>query len=397
MRKFLLIALCLGFAGGCVSPAMRFHVAIDSINNNEPTAGKSCVITSGMKDVSTDDLQFKEFATYVKQALALKGYTISEDTNTADINVFLGYGISEPSEHQYSYAMPIFGQTGVSSASTYGSISGGNIMATTTYTPSYGVTGAVPMTGSYITYTRQISLLAYDLKYYRETKKEKQLWKTEIVSTGSSGDLRFVFPLLLGAGYQYIGDNTGAKVNVDLGLDDERVSNIANVRTYTDTQASLDKKYESPRVDFSLNYPTNWDVQEDFTRAFPLIKVTSPAVDHSQHHNVIVITETIKNAQGKLLSEVKNNTLADYKNATIKQFSSMRGYEILETGDGKVGNNEAFFLIVMERVKEQNIKVKVYGTIVNSKVYSISLSIWEPDFDAYLPQEEGIVKTFNGK
>src|SRR5208337_5389955 len=99
-----------------VSPAIRFHVAIDSINDNEPTVGKSCVVTSGMKDVNSDDLQFKEFATYVKQALTLKGYAISEDTNTADINVFLGYGISEPSEHQYSYAMPIFGQTGISSA-----------------------------------------------------------------------------------------------------------------------------------------------------------------------------------------------------------------------------------------------------------------------------------------
>ena len=43
-----------------------------------------------------------------------------------------------------------------------------------------------------------------------------QLWTTTVTSTGSSGDLRRVFPALAAAAKPYIGTNTGQIVEVEL-------------------------------------------------------------------------------------------------------------------------------------------------------------------------------------
>ena len=232
MKKLLAVLLCLGLCG-CATEPPQFVISVDSINNNEAITQKSCVVTPGMQGVPPDDLNFKEYAGYVKRVLTLKGCVLSEDMQTADIVVFLGYGVSEPKEHVYTYSTPIWGQTGVSSANTTGTVfSSGhnaNIMATTTYTPSYGVVGASTHSGTFVTYTRQISLVAYDMKIYRETKREKQLWKTEIVSTGNCGDLRVVFPILLAAATKYIGENTEQKVITTIQEDSREVLEIKGI------------------------------------------------------------------------------------------------------------------------------------------------------------------------
>ena len=127
-------------------------------------------------------------------------------------------------------SMPTEVQTGISSSHTYGWLhSYGNsatYSGTTTYTPTYGVVGSRQHTGTYINFTRYISLDALDLKIYRGSKQEKQIWKTGIFSTGHSGDLRRVFPVMIAAAAQYIGENTGKKIEVRLSEDDARVKAI---------------------------------------------------------------------------------------------------------------------------------------------------------------------------
>jgi len=223
MKNYIMVSLMALLLTGCATT--QFHVNVNSINNNEPIASKKCVIFPALKDITVDDLQFKEYATYAIRALEWKGYTITDKADDADIAIFLGYGIGEPTKHQYSYAMPIWGQTGVSSSTTTGITNihgnaysyGGNTnlygsgttSSTTTYTPQYGIVGAVPQVGSFVTYDRFVFLTAYDLKLFRETQKEKQIWKTEITSRGSSGDLRRIFPIMLAGAAPYLGENTG--------------------------------------------------------------------------------------------------------------------------------------------------------------------------------------------
>ena len=64
---------------------------------------------------------------------------------------------------------------------------------------------------------------AVDIPTYRSKKKVVQVWKTGIVSVGSSGDLRRVFPVMIGAASSYLGTNTGEIRTVNLYEDDPRV------------------------------------------------------------------------------------------------------------------------------------------------------------------------------
>ncbi len=158
------------------------------------------------------------------------GYIKADNIAAADIAIFLGYGIGDPETHQFTYSLPTYGKTGVSSSNTYGTVNTyGNTATysgTTTYTPTYGVTGSTTHTGSRTTYFRYLLLDAVDLDEYRKTEKEVQLWKTTVTSTGSSGDLRQVFPILVAASKQYIGSNTGKKVKVILSESDNRVTEV---------------------------------------------------------------------------------------------------------------------------------------------------------------------------
>ena len=217
---------------GCATMQPQFSVRVDSIAG--ATADKnSYILLPGNKDTKVEDLQFKEYAAYVNRALIKQGFVPAESFEKANVAIFLVYGIGDPQERQYSYSLPTWGQTGVSSSHTTGTISSyggyGSYSGTTTYTPTYGVTGSTTHIGSHTTYFRFMVLDAVDLDEYKKSKKEVQLWKTTVASAGSSGDLRQVFPILVAASQQYVGKNTGQKVEVDLYEEDERVIQIKGV------------------------------------------------------------------------------------------------------------------------------------------------------------------------
>lgn len=106
----------------CVTATPKFHVNVDSLSASQYTGAKSFILLPGNKDTSLSDLQFKEYASYIIRALVSQGYSPAEDFETAGLAIFLSYGIGDPQEHQYSYSLPVFGQTGVSSANTYGTL-----------------------------------------------------------------------------------------------------------------------------------------------------------------------------------------------------------------------------------------------------------------------------------
>jgi hypothetical protein len=61
---------------------------------------------------------------------------------------------------------------------------------------------------------------ALNLSEYRESKKEVQLWKTTITSTGLSDDLRRVLPYMVAAAAPYMATDTGRQVSVELWEND---------------------------------------------------------------------------------------------------------------------------------------------------------------------------------
>lgn len=228
MRRIIVFVSVLTILLGCAGP--MYHVKIDSISGFDTGTKKRYILLPGVKDVDPNDLQFREYSSYVERALSSAGYVRARDFKDANIAVFLAYGIGDPKDHQYSYSLPVWGQTGVSSSTTYGTIrsygSYGTYHGTTTYTPTYGITGYTTHVGSYTTFFRFILLDAVDLEEYRRSEKIVQVWKTTVTSRGSSGDLRRVFPVLVAAVRPYIGTNTGKQIDVTLTEGDKAVSEI---------------------------------------------------------------------------------------------------------------------------------------------------------------------------
>lgn len=230
LQKFFTatLALCLSFLSGCATmQPTRFLADVDSLAQTDASAKKRYVLLPGGKGVDAGDLQFHEFAAYIEKILTEKGFVKASAFQDADVAIFLAYAIGDPQTYQYSYSLPTWGQTGVSSANTYGTVSsyGGTATysGTTTYAPTYGITGSTTHVGTNTVFTRFLFLDAYDVATYLKDKKMSQVWKTNVVSTGSSGDLRLVVPYMVAAMKPYLGTNTGRKIEVVVPADDPSV------------------------------------------------------------------------------------------------------------------------------------------------------------------------------
>ncbi|EPN4935666.1 membrane lipoprotein lipid attachment site-containing protein [Vibrio fluvialis] len=229
MKKILMFLSCVLVLSGCASRA-NFHTYVDSISAPDSPNKKTYILLPGNEGTNSNDLQFIEYASYLVRSLSNSGYELANGYDSADLVVFLSYGIGEPHTEQYTYSVPTWGQTGVSSSSTYGTLNTfGNTSTytgTTYYTPTYGITGSTTHVGSKTTYFRYLKVMAYDVEAYSQTSELKQVWATTVTSQGTSGDLREVMPILVSAADPYFGKNTGKKVSVSLRENDEVVQKI---------------------------------------------------------------------------------------------------------------------------------------------------------------------------
>ena len=222
LASIVVVAVLLS---GCAP--LRFASNVDSLARADATAKNRYVLLPGGKGVEAGDLQFQEFAAYIEKVLAEKGFVKAATFEDADVAIFLAYSIGEPQNYQYSYSVPTWGQTGVSSSETHGTVTSHGGMATysgtTSYTPTYGITGSETHIGTQTGYTRFLSLDAYDVQTYINENKMAQVWKTDVISTGKTGDLRAVFPYMAVAMKPYLGTNTGRKIKVVLPENDPTV------------------------------------------------------------------------------------------------------------------------------------------------------------------------------
>ena len=58
-----------------------------------------------------------------------------------------------------------------------------------------------------------------------------QVWKTNVISIGSSNDLRLVMPYMVTAMKPYLGTNTGRKLEVEIVADDPAVLLLRSSQT----------------------------------------------------------------------------------------------------------------------------------------------------------------------
>ena len=115
--------------------------------------------------------------------------------NNADYIGFFGFAIDKGRAVTSTYSVPQWGQTGVSGSSTFGTLNTfgntGTYSGSTTYTPTYGVTG-------YNQGTRTNTMFARSLSFEIVNKKSgDQLMKTQLSSQGSCGTYSEVVDELL--------------------------------------------------------------------------------------------------------------------------------------------------------------------------------------------------------
>lgn len=226
-RLVLIASLSLTSLLGCAAKAI-YTVKVDSINSVDEVPAGKVIVLSGMKDVDSNDLRFKEFRAYVAKVLNQKGYTTTDDLKESEYVVFLSYLISEPRENSRvkSYSIPVYtpGENyNWNSYSSNGNSAFGNVSSAGSWHTESRVSSY-----SYTTYTRAIALTAFrkdDLT--QKAPKANKIWETTIVSSGSSDDLRRVFPYMLTAAQKYIGSNTRGAIEVNIRDDSPEVAEIA--------------------------------------------------------------------------------------------------------------------------------------------------------------------------
>ncbi len=224
-----IIALLVGVVlSGCVSH--RYRIAVNGFSDPKYAGGHSYWLLSGKDGVTVDDLEFREYAAYLRRGLAQAGYSESATLDQADLAIFVSYGIGDAKEQACSYSMPVYGQTGGGlyhfSGSTYSDYGTATTYGTATHTPQYGVVGSEQFSGTTLTYLRYLSVDVFDMKALRNEKKKIPVWRMDVMSRGRSDDLRSAFPVLVAAATPHFGKNTKKQIVVDISGGDKQVQQI---------------------------------------------------------------------------------------------------------------------------------------------------------------------------
>lgn len=222
-----LVVACLSLLAACTLP-VHYNIAVSGLGSGPEAA--TYIVLPMMQGVDSTDLQFLEARRYLVAALNQRGFKEATSAQSADLAVFLAYGIGAPESHSYAYSMPVFGQTagGTTTISATSTGADGTVTTTGTVTtlPQYGVVGSRTVAGQYTTYTRFAIVSAVDLSVYRSSQRIKETWRTTAVSSGSSGDLRLILPVLFAGAGPYLGTNTGQAILLRLGSDDPRIAEM---------------------------------------------------------------------------------------------------------------------------------------------------------------------------
>lgn len=167
-------------------------------------------------DWQNGSLEFQTYEQRITTELNSRGFEPAP-LDQAQFVVFLAYAIDSGQNVTYSY--PFIGQTGISSAKTYGTVNSyGNTAkysGTTTYTPTYGVVGSG--TGSQTEYKRVVRLDILD-KASLASGNVRKVYEGEVISSGSTGQLSAVMPTLLTALFKDFPGKSGQSKTVSLPL-----------------------------------------------------------------------------------------------------------------------------------------------------------------------------------
>lgn len=212
LYKRLLFALCFLLLQGC---GPKVFLSVNSLCAPNAATKKHYVLLSRTSNIDANNLQFQEYANYINNALALRGFTKATEDSKADIAILLQYKIKEPEEKEYTYYTPVY-------RTVYYKLNGEG----STPSPVEEVARYETHVAHYTSYTKYFVLEAVDFDKYAEDYTRKQVWKTTVWSSGPESDLRQIFPLLVAGGMKYFGEKTPHTVEVEMDESDSRIQEI---------------------------------------------------------------------------------------------------------------------------------------------------------------------------
>ena len=147
------------------------------------------------------------------------------------------------------------------------------------------------------------------------------------------------------------------------------------------------KTYENQRFKYTIEYPETWE-QGD---ASGIVFFRSPKEDPMDHfmENVNVIVEDLA---------LRPMTLKQYNLNFLTVAPGMfRGYSNLDRGPAEIDGRHARYVVYTTRQYNEDLKHKMYFFIIGTRVYKMTYTAQEGEFDKYLPQAETIMRSIKVK
>ena len=210
-NKLLALLLLIG-AAGCadttaVPPIAKVRVTAFSVDNPMVTNRK--VFVSALDRAQLGTLEFESHRRIASNELRSHGAAIVESEREAQLVALVDFRIDSGRTEQRVFSTPIFGQTGVSSARTYGGV--------TTFQPTFGVVGSQTHSVNERIFTRHG---AFDL-YEKTGSTLRKVYEARAISEGSCGQpavmARNILPVLFGSFPRP--DSTDARIDVPFSGD----------------------------------------------------------------------------------------------------------------------------------------------------------------------------------
>lgn len=299
-----------------------YEVEVNSFGEYDMN-GKTYVIIPTNENIDENDLEFKEYSSYVKKILATAGARECSESLKADICVLMHYEIANQS-YSETVSVPVWGKTGISSITTntystgssntyanasvssYGNSAYGsgnsytngssNTTSTTKVNYSHGISGFNNVERHVENYLRVLNLYAYENK---TAEKPVMVWKANIMSDGSTNNLRPIIPAMsygilgcIGSNIQKIwnvsdknssfqlfckfkinGENIYTAPAVDYFASDERLKIIAIERKPNETIITFHKAKGLPTVFISSKMHLEFDGNKVYPSSSENIKL----------------------------------------------------------------------------------------------------------------------------
>ena len=164
-------------------------------------AGKHFCILSNMENISTEDVEFKEYARYISYVFQMRGgIEVPPESKEAEVCILMSYDIKDAS-YIRTVSEPVWGQTTVSSVTTSKNFLGGTDY---NYHYNYGVVNYRQSQQLVNSFNSYIDLFAYELSP-NKNEQQKMVWKGYAKCNSHENNLFRLFPSIALTFYLTVG------------------------------------------------------------------------------------------------------------------------------------------------------------------------------------------------